>query len=414
MKKVIFLAVLCLLVLAAAPRGGALDWPRWRGPDGSGVSKEVVDPAALSGGAKVLWTADIGAGYSSVAIVDGRLYTAGKMGKEPAVLCLDAATGGLLWKKEIADAGPPQSTPAVDGDRVYLLGAAMGVFCLRTADGEVLWQRNLLRDFKIHWPVYQHAASAVVAGPLLLINASGSDMAFDKLTGDLAWSVPDPVPAKSFGSFATPVACEVDGRSAALFLGPSHLTAIDRETGKPLWSFAHGETLHPVADPIVSDGSVFYSVPVRCGLLSLSGGAPGAWEGTQMETWLCGPVLAGGKLYGVSLPDGYTASSWGGVEGQPPLLRCVDWATGKVLWENSMPYVSVTAAGDKLLLLDLKGTLRIAEASLDGYRELASADVLRGAKRPHTFATPPVLCNGLIYCRNFAGDLVCIDVSVSQ
>ena len=57
------------------------------------------------------------------------------------------------------------------------------------------------------------------------------------------------------------------------------------------------------------------------------------------------------------------------------------------------------------------GTLRIAEATSSSYRELSSADVLGGEKRPRIFATPPVLCNGKIYCRNYAGDLICVDVS---
>jgi len=57
------------------------------------------------------------------------------------------------------------------------------------------------------------------------------------------------------------------------------------------------------------------------------------------------------------------------------------------------------------------GTLCIAEATSSSYRELSSADVLGGEKRPRIFVTPPVLCNGKIYCRNYDGDLVCIDVS---
>jgi hypothetical protein len=76
-----------------------------------------------------------------------------------------------------------------------------------------------------------------------------------------------------------------------------------------------------------------------------------------------------------------------------------------------MKNVSVTVAGGKFLLLDVTGTLHIAEATPAGYKELGSADVLAGAKTSRRFASAPVLCAGLIYCRNYAGDLVCIDVS---
>ena len=81
------------------------------------------------------------------------------------------------------------------------------------------------------------------------------------------------------------------------------------------------------------------------------------------------------------------------------------------MWEKSMKTVSLTAADGKLIMLELNGTLRIAEASSSKFTEISSADVLGGAEKPRIFATHPVLCGGKIYCRNYAGDLICIDVS---
>lgn len=75
-----------------------------------------------------------------------------------------------------------------------------------------------------------------------------------------------------------------------------------------------------------------------------------------------------------------------------------------------MEYSTLIAADGKLIIMESNGTLRIAEASPAAYREFSSADVLAGANRPRRFVTAPVLCGGLIYCRNYAGDLVCIDV----
>ncbi|MCX6374901.1 MAG: hypothetical protein NTU88_02465 [Armatimonadetes bacterium] len=91
----------------------------------------------------------------------------------------------------------------------------------------------------------------------------------------------------------------------------------------------------------------------------------------------------------------------------------MEFATGKVMWDSDkrMQFTSSCAADGKLILLELNGTLHIAEVSPNAYHEIWSADVLAGAKRPRRFAVPPVLCGGRIYCRNYAGDLVCIDVS---
>ena len=92
-------------------------------------------------------------------------------------------------------------------------------------------------------------------------------------------------------------------------------------------------------------------------------------------------------------------------------FRCIDWRTGKVVWQKDMKYVSLIVAGGRLIMLELDGTLHVAEAAPAAYQELAVADVLGGANEKRLFATPPVLCNGRIYCRNFTGDLVCVDVS---
>jgi hypothetical protein len=88
-------------------------------------------------------------------------------------------------------------------------------------------------------------------------------------------------------------------------------------------------------------------------------------------------------------------------------------ATGGILWEQAVDNapVSFMAADNKLMLLSEKGTLAIAEANGTGYREISRCDVLGGEKKPRKFWSPPVLCNGRIYCRNYAGDLICIDVS---
>jgi outer membrane protein assembly factor BamB len=82
-----------------------------------------------------------------------------------------------------------------------------------------------------------------------------------------------------------------------------------------------------------------------------------------------------------------------------------------VMWVKEMPYVSLLVADGKLLLLEINGTLHIGEGTPAGYRELSAADVLAGDNRSRLFCTPPVLCGGRIYCRNYAGDLVCIEVS---
>ena len=88
-----------LLVLCPAAFGQSPSWPRWRGPNGDGISaKPAGTPKALKGGAKVAWKVDIGFGYSDVVIEDGRLYTMGLVKGKWTFHCLDAASGKQIWQ----------------------------------------------------------------------------------------------------------------------------------------------------------------------------------------------------------------------------------------------------------------------------------------------------------------------------
>lgn len=69
------------------------------------------------------------------------------------------------------------------------------------------------------------------------------------------------------------------------------------------------------------------------------------------------------------------------------------------------------AADGKLIILTDLGGLYVAKATPTGYTEISGCDVYNGEKKIRKFWTPPVLRNGRIYCRDWSGDIVCIDVS---
>ena len=116
-------------------------------------------------------------------------------------------------------------------------------------------------------------------------------------------------------------------------------------------------------------------------------------------------------LFGTHCPNSFAYySSWGSYAQDGWPLRCIEWKTGSVMWEKKMKHATLMAADDKLFILETDGTLRIANATASSYEELSSADVLEGANKSRIFASPPVLYRGRVYCRNFAGDLVCIDM----
>jgi outer membrane protein assembly factor BamB len=136
----------CAVQVACAE---GFDWPAWRGPDGNGLSKETNwDPRAIAS-PRVAWTANIGIGYSNVAIQGGRLYTPGvnKEKRQFVVFCLDAATGKQIWQHVFAKPCLVQSTPTIDGDMVFYLDPEGYLYCLDAQTGRQRWQKNLVVDF---------------------------------------------------------------------------------------------------------------------------------------------------------------------------------------------------------------------------------------------------------------------------
>ncbi|MGA2974634.1 MAG: PQQ-binding-like beta-propeller repeat protein [Spirochaetia bacterium] len=406
-----------MLALAISLPAQTPSWPQWRGPAGNNTSAETDwDSLALRDGAKVLWMADLGFGYSGIAIKDNRLYAAGRTSRYPhqlAYYCMDASTGRVIWKSLFDNKGVfPQSTPAIDGDRLYALNDDGLLRCLQAADGKLVWGKNLQVDFHIFKPGYDWSTSPVVEGRLLLLSANSRGLALDKSNGDLVWAIDDtrqePSGNPDLDGVASVVVADFQEKRVAVFSLAATIVGVDVATGDKLWSYTL-KSPGVIHDPVVSGGRVLitdWSILLEPGAdvpkeVWISPTAFGSWPA---------PVLIGGYLYGTDFPNGFSPGSWGAFQYIHPVMLCMDWTTGNVVWKKAFPWVELTTANGKLIALELNGTLHIGEVSPSGYTELSSADVFGGAKKQRTFAAPPVLCNGKIYCRNSNGELLCIDV----
>jgi len=394
--------VLITALWFAAPRLSGDDWPRWRGPDLNGTSKEkgwTLDwPKEAP---PLLWRANVSTGFSAVAVAQGRLFTLGNSNEAEMVWCLNGATGRQLWRHTYAcpsDAeyheGGPGATPTVDGSRVYTLGKRGHLFCLEAATGKVVWQMNVTNDLGAMKPRWGFAGSPLVEGDLLIVNAGAAGTALDKLTGRPVWTSGTNAPG-----YATPVPFTAGGeRCAALFTAKA-LVGVRVSDGKELWR-------HPwatkweinAADPIVVGQRLFISSFDRGGaLLDVSARPPKVvWENQAMANNFNSCVFVDGFLYGV----------YGHTDHPYRDLRCLDAATGEVKWKyEGLGLGSLMAADGKLIVLSDKGELAIAEATPTAFKPLARAHVLGGR-----CWTVPVLANGRLYCRNATGTLICLDV----
>ncbi|MHC5078174.1 MAG: outer membrane protein assembly factor BamB family protein [Planctomycetota bacterium] len=400
---VVFLVGLAFgfLGLSQAPAAETIDWPRWRGPNGDGISTESGwNAKALSGDPKVIWKKNMGNGHSAPSIVGPHLYTMGSTGSEDVVHCLNVDTGDEVWRFPYAcRAGNypgPRTTPTVDEGCVYTLSREGHLFCLDAAKGKKKWETHIVQKFNAQFPKWGFAGSVTIEGRYLLVNAGLCGLALDKKTGKKVWST-----GGGKCGYSTPVVFNIGRRRFAAIFGEKAFYVVDVKGGKKLCSFPW-ETTHDVnaADPVLCGRSLFITSGYGkgCALLNpASGKASQVWKNRSIGSHFSSPVYIKGFLYGFH-------GNTGGRRGSG--LKCLDARNGKELWTESCGYGSLSAADGKLLILTEPGELIIAKATPKGFSAYSRCSALRSK-----CWTPPVLCRGRIFCRSTTGDLVCIDVS---
>ncbi len=385
-------------LLTATLSATAADWPRWRGPDANGISKETgwstTWPAS---GPKQLWTAKVGIGFASFAVSQGRVYTVGNTKDVDTVFCFDANTGAEVWKHAYPSQldpkyyeGGPSATPTVDGNRVFTLSKRGVIHCLDAASGKVIWTKNLMEELKAEMPTWGFASSVLIEGNLAIVNVGAAGAALDKQSGKVIWSS-----GSDHAGYSTAVPFKAGGEVAVAMAIKQDVVALRVKDGKEIWRFPW-KTQYDVnaADPILLGNKVFISSGYNRGggVFDVSTSPPtSVWDNRNMRNHMNSCVLWQGHLYGVD-------------ENQ---LRCLVFETGEVKWtEKSVGKGSLSMADGKLIVLSERGILMVAEATPAGFKPIARAQVLSGK-----CWTTPVLSNGKIYCRNAAGDVVCVDVS---
>ena len=394
---------LLLLIWGSVTHSRAEDWPHWRGPHANGLSSETGwNTHWPAEGPRRVWSAKVGIGFSSFAVSNGRVLTAGNHSNQDSVFCFDESTGMLIWKHTydcLLDPryydGGTSATPTTDGGRVYTLSRKGNIFALNATNGAVIWQRNLAKELGAEIPEWGFAGSPWVEGPLLILNVGDAATALEKETGKTRWTS-----GKGPSGYSAATPFDFQGKRCVALAVHKEIVTVEVSTGKKLWG-------HPwktdydinAADPVVRGNEMFITSGYNHAgaLLRLTEGAPTVvWENKLVRSQFSSPVLIEGSLYGVDANSGSDCA-----------LKCIDWATGKLNWEKKgVGMASLMAAQGKLIVQLEKGQLILVNASPKAYEELSRAQVLGGK-----CWTQPVLANQHIYCRNSVGDVVCLDVS---
>ncbi len=405
----------CAFAVVVGPLG-AEDWPRWRGSRQDGIALETgLLKAWPEGGPKQLWSTPLSGGFSSVVVANGKLFTQTKKDKQEVVLCLDPATGKEIWRYGYdcdykahptftgggrpASRTGPRATPAVSGDRVFTLGATGTLLCLDTKSGKPLWEKDLLKMAGRTCPTHGYCASPLIEGDKLYVQVGGGNgkavACLDKYRGDIIWFGLD----DALGQ-ATPVFVPSEDAGQVIFFTGTAAAGLSPIKGKFLWRYPW-KTRYDlnIATPIYHDGKVFISSNYGTGaaLLRLSGQAEPEviWKGPSMQNHISCSVLYQGHLYGAS----------------ESRLRCVDFQTGKIMWDQpGFGKSSLLVAEGNLIVLGEFGQLALAKAVPAQYTEISRCQLFD--KQTLTW-TVPVLSGGRLFVRS-ESQLVALDLRVDS
>ena len=386
------LLVLLSAVLAFAIAPAHADWPQFRGPSDQGEVPEGVKlPLTWSDKEHVTWrTAIPGLGWSSPIVHQGKVYLTtavsarGHNDDPPSVdrslraLCLEAASGKILWDKEVFtqkgdDANRihkknsfASPTPIVSGGKLFVHFGTHGTACLNL-DGTIVWKIDTIHYSQIHG----NGGSPIVVGDKLIFSCDGPPepfvIALDVATGKQAWKTPRNTAATRKFSFCTPLLIGNGADQELVLPGSGNIFAYNPATGQELWRCGWGEGYSVVPRPVFGHGLIFassgYDQPV---LYAVRPGGKGDVTETNI-VWTAKKGVPRNASFVIAGDFLFTVDDKG-------VGTCYQAATGKVHWQERLgtdTSASLLHHGNRIYALDETGSCTVFAAEPD-YKVLAT------------------------------------------
>ena len=392
-----------VISIAFVSIAAATDWPQWRGPDRTGISKEtgLLKSWPPEGPALVWKATGCGGGYATPSVADGRIFGSGYRDSDEFVWALDVKSGKEIWSLRTAAAergvgypDGPRATPTIDGELLYTLSAGGKLVCLETATGKQRWQKDFKNEFGGRMMSgWGFSESPLIDGDKVVCTpggAKGTVAALNKKTGEVVWQSSEITDRAAYSSLT---AVEMGGVRQYIQLTAEHVFGVAAKDGKVLWRAPrHGDTA-VIPTPIFHDNHVFVTsgYKVGCNLFKITpeNGAFKAEEvysNKDMVNHHGGVVLVGEHLYGHSDSKGWV---------------CMEFKTGNVVWSNRGVGKGAVSFADGMLYTRSEGgpgTVALVEATPSGYKEHSRFNQPdRSTKNswPH-----PVIANGRLYLRD--------------
>jgi outer membrane protein assembly factor BamB len=396
MKITRFLAVMIVLRMVLAPVS-AQEWPQFLGPDRNGVSPQKgILRTWPQQGPEVLWSVNIGIGYGGPVVKDGKVFLLDRDDKVGDKLrCFDLTSGKELWNFEYNAPGSvmfpgSRSVPAVDGNRVYSCGPYGNLYCIDINTQKPLWNNNIWTDFGggdiPKWAISQ---CPLIYGNLVIVASQTSKtgvVAYDKLTGKLAWTTPS-VGAESYVS---PVIVKVGGTDNIVMISASagggfgnngsggKVVGIEPSSGKIVWEYTNWQCHIPVPCAIdAGEGRILISGGYQAGsaLIRVERKADGTYSVKELYknpdfgAHTQPPVLVNGMFFSQystnERKDGLVCMT---IDGR------IKWKTGRApIFDKG----GLIIADGLIIATDGQNKLYLVEPDSTGFKPVATAELLK-------------------------------------
>ena len=385
-----------------ATSASALDWPQWRGPERTDLSKEsgLLKEWPAEGPKQVWIFKSAGMGYSGPSIVGGKFFTLGTRDGKEILLALDAAKGTELWVHPLSDilgngwGDGPRGTPTFDGGKIYALSGVGTLACVNAADGKEIWTTTM-KEAGGKTPDWGYTESPLVDGNQVVVSPGGEKgaiAAYDKATGKMLWQSKDFTDSVHYSSI---VAATINGGKQYVKLTVQNIAGISPKDGAVLWKHPFPGKVAVIPTPIVKDNQVYVTAGYGVGCIALKieegNKVSVAYENKVMKNHHGGVILLGDYLYGHSDGNGWV---------------CQDWKTGEQKWneKGKLGKGAIGFADGMFYCLDEgSGTVALIEASPNGWNEKGrfKLDPQTAIRNPQgRIWTHPVIVNGKLYLRD--------------
>lgn len=382
---------------------------QWRGPNRDGVFPETgLMKSWPEQGPELLWSKDgLGRTYSTVSVTEKEIFVTGRKDTMDVLTVLDL-DGNQLWELPYGRAtrrGYPSTrcTPTVDGDRVYLISGVGDVVCINRSQRQIEWSVPAYEKFQGKFFIYAIAESPLLVDGKVIYTPGGfitSMVALDKLTGQTVWQTESLMDS---AAFVSPILIEFEGRKIIVQITAEHFFGVDADNGKILWKVKYAEieppTLHPdnpkvnCITPLYHDGHIYITsgydhVGLLFKLINDGNDVEQVWLNRELDCHFGQVVRIGDYIYG---------SNW--LSNHDGNWCCVDWNTGKTMYEIEWKCKGSISAADGLLYCyeERRGNVALVEPTPDDFKIISSFQLPRRSA-PHW--CQPVIANGVLYIRH--------------